>query len=78
MEKITAFRTYGGTICTDEKQAAKIEAQEILKDNIFGILMSTQEDYPMSNEQCSYVADAFMDTMTNNPDRYITLLTATK
>lgn len=49
MEQIKAFRTYGGTICTDEKKARSTEAKELMQDQLIGILDSSLRDMGIPN-----------------------------
>ena len=49
MEHIKAFRTYGGTICTDEKVAKSTEAKELMRDQLIGSLDSSLRDMDIPN-----------------------------
>lgn len=49
MEQIKAFRTYGGTICTDEKEARSTEAKELMQDQLISLLDSSLRDMGIPN-----------------------------
>ena len=76
MEHIKAFRTYGGTICTDEKVAKSTEAKELMKDQLIGLLDSSLRDMeiPSVENVVNLLSDDLVSHLEYRKDFYITNL----